>query len=284
MTSRREGLHNTITSVRSSTISRRQFMRRAAALGLALPSMSALLAACEVNIGVDDDDEPVVDQDDDDVAEEPDDDDLDDDELEPDDDEGVVADEPDDEEPEVPDPEEDPVAIAPELDLDTLEAEAPDGTLTAQRAENSFVGEIAEGRVIGIAFTAEVDMTDDSYDQNEIVVHLYDQQEAALMIGDLDENGAASLESLEPTPYFDATVDLVMEDDVVTGTVTFRDEEPSSFTAEAATGVAGVYWAVGEEDWEFRSADWVVLEDGRHWGAACSHLPSTYWWCIRDRV
>ena len=153
MTFRREEFHTTIESIRSSTLTRRQFMRRTAALGLAVPSISTLLAACEINIGVDDDDEP------DEPAVEPDDDDDDerdeDDEVEPDDDDDVAVDP--DEDDDLP-PEE---VEVPELDLETLEAETVDGTLQAQRAENSFVGEIADGRVIGVAFTSEVEMADD---------------------------------------------------------------------------------------------------------------------------
>ena len=260
MTFRREEFHTTIESIRSSTLTRRQFMRRTAALGLAVPSISTLLAACEINIGVDDDDEP------DEPAVEPDDDDDDerdeDDEVEPDDDDDVAVDP--DEDDDLP-PEE---VEVPELDLETLEAETVDGTLQAQRAENSFVGEIADGRVIGVAFTSEVEMADDPYDQDEIVVRLYDRQESAVLVGKLDDDGAAAFQSDE-AGHFAAAADLVMEDDVVTGTVTFGDEEPTSFTADAATGVAGLYWALGDEDWDLKSVDWVVLDDGRQWGVIC---------------
>ena len=118
MTPCREESRAATESIRSSTISRRRFVRRAAALRLALPSVSALLVACEVNIGVDDDEDPVE------PAVEPDDDDDDEpdevDEVESDDDDVAV-----DTNDNVP-PEE---AEIPELDLETLEAETPDGTL-----------------------------------------------------------------------------------------------------------------------------------------------------------
>ncbi len=166
----------------------------------------------------------------------------------------------------------------PELDLATLAAETPDGTLHAQRAENSFVGEIEEGRVIGIAFRSEIGGPPDVDGRRGIVVHLYDRQEPALLMGELDEQGAASLQTVE-TAYFDASVDLVMEDDVVTGTATYRDEDPIPFTAPAATGVGGVYWAVGDEDWEYRAADWVVMPDGRQWGAVCMLFEPWILWC-----
>ena len=246
-------------TARTNVTSRRQFMMRAVGLGLAVPSLSALLAACEVNIGGGvDDDEPIVEPDDDDERDEP--------AVGPDEDEDAAVEQDDHELEE------------PELDLDTLESETPDGALTAQRAENSFVGEIADGRVIGIAFTSEVDMADDPYNHDEIVVRLYDRQESAVFVGDLDEYGAASLQSVEGGD-FEAVVDLVMEDDAVTGTVTFGDEEPTSFTADAATGVAGVYWALGDEDWQIRSVDWVVLADGRQWGRVCGEQIPIILWC-----
>ncbi|TVR75281.1 MAG: hypothetical protein EA415_04255 [Sphaerobacteraceae bacterium] len=262
MTSGREDHLIARETVGTNVMNRRQFLLRTAALGLAIPSFSALLAACETNNDADadvDDDEPV----------EPDEDDEPDDADHDDDDEVEAA---------TPEAEHDPVAMAPELDLETLEAETPDGTLTAQRAENSYVGEIADGRVIGIAFRSEVGAAEDPYNEDEIVVHLYDRQEAALFLGELDDQRAASLQSLEGG-YFEATVDLVMEDDVVTGTVTFRDEDSMSFRADAANGAGGVYWAMGDEDWEFRSADWVVLPDGRQWGAVCLPVGDLIVWC-----
>jgi hypothetical protein len=167
----------------------------------------------------------------------------------------------------------------PQLDLDTLEAEAPEGTLHAQRAERSFVGEIAAGRIIGIAFRSDIGDPPDTDDDRQIVVHLYDGQEPALLLGAIDEQGAASLQTTE-TVFFDATVDLVMQGDVVTGTVTYGDEDPMPFTASAASGVGGVYWAVGEDDWEYRSAEWVVTPDGRQWGALCMPMEPWVYWCF----
>ncbi|MFW6097078.1 MAG: hypothetical protein ACOC9Z_03335 [Chloroflexota bacterium] len=157
------------------------------------------------------------------------------------------------------------------LDLETLTAETEAGTLQAQRADNSFAGQIEEGRVIGVAFLEEVGAGAGQDLQDEILVLLYDRQELALMTGALDADGAATLES-EELSDFDASVELVMAEDAVSGTATFPDEEPIPFTAEAATGdgVCGVYWAHGSgEDAEVR-ADWVVLDDGRQWGCVCT--------------
>jgi hypothetical protein len=158
------------------------------------------------------------------------------------------------------------------LDLETLEAETEFGTVQAQRADNSYVGLIEEGRAIGIAFLDEVGAAESQELQDGVVVYLYNRQELAMMIGETDAEGAATLASTEISD-FDATVEFVMGDDVVTGTVTFPGEEPLLFTAEAATGAGGVYWAHdSDEDADVR-CDWVVLPDGRQWGCVCVMPP-----------
>lgn len=155
-------------------------------------------------------------------------------------------------------------APPPELDLETLESDTEFGTLQAQRAENSYVGLIDDGRAIGIAFLDEVGAGED----DEVVVHLYDGQSLAIMLGEVDAAGTATLES-EELSDFEATADLVVEEYAATGTVTFADEEPTEFAADAATGVAGVYWAHGTDEEPDASGDWVVLADGRQWGCVC---------------
>lgn len=157
------------------------------------------------------------------------------------------------------------------LDLETLEAETESGTLRAQRADNSYAGLIDEGRAIGVAFLDEVGAEDGQNGEDEIVVHLYDgQEQLAVMIGDVDADGAATLASGELSD-FEATVELTIEGDAVSGTATFPGEEPIPFTAEAATGddVCGVYWAHGTDQDPDVRGDWVVLPDGRQWGCAC---------------
>ncbi|MFC7156395.1 twin-arginine translocation signal domain-containing protein [Halomarina halobia] len=159
-------------------------------------------------------------------------------------------------------------APASELDLDTLEADTEFGTLRAERAENSYVGLIDDGRAIGIAFLDDVGVGDDRDVDGEIVVHLYDREELAVLIGAVDAEGTATLESGDLSD-FDATVELTVEDDAVSGTATFRGESSAPFTAAAATGIAGVYWAHGTDEESDVRGDWVVLPDGRQWGCAC---------------
>lgn len=158
------------------------------------------------------------------------------------------------------------------LDLETLEAETEFGTVQVQRADNSYVGLIEEGRAIGIAFLDEVGAAESQELQDGVVVYLYNRQELAMMIGETDAEGAAALASTELSD-FDATVEFVMGDDVVTGTVTFPGEEPLSFTAEAATGAGGVYWAHDSDENADVRCDWVVLPDGRQWGCVCVMPP-----------
>lgn len=167
-----------------------------------------------------------------------------------------------------------------ELDLETLEADTESGTLQAERAEHSYVGPIDDGQAIGIAFLDDLLAGDDQDLDEEIVVHLYDGEDLAIVIGEVDAEGVATFESEEDSD-FDATVELTMDDDVVSGTVTFDGDSSTPFTADAAAGVGGVYWASGTDEEPDVSADWVVLPDGRQWGCVC--LPPYVGPCCRLR-
>lgn len=154
----------------------------------------------------------------------------------------------------------------PELDLETLQADAANGIFQANRADSSYVGAIGDGRAIGVAFAEDLGVDDAAEDL--LVVQLYDRDRLAVLIGEVDDQGAATLES-EENSDFGATAELVVADDEVTGTVTYGAEEPTEFTANVATGDAGVYWARGTDENPDDSADWVVLSDGSQWGCAC---------------
>ena len=82
MSSQEMNRRKLIDLLTANQMNRRQLLARTAALGLAVPTVSMLLAACEV----DDDDEPAVDPDDDDVDPDDDPDDVDDPDDDPDDD------------------------------------------------------------------------------------------------------------------------------------------------------------------------------------------------------
>lgn len=151
------------------------------------------------------------------------------------------------------------------LDLETLEAQTEFGTLEAERAENAYVGWAGEGRVVGLAFADEVG---EASAEDEIVVYLYDRQELAMMIGEIDEEGQASLESGELSD-FDAAVEFSMEEDLVSGNASVRGGPATPFTADAARGVGGVYWAHGTEEEPAVTGDWVVVPEGEQWGCIC---------------
>lgn len=153
---------------------------------------------------------------------------------------------------------------AAELDLATLEAETEFGTVEAQRVDDSYTARLGEHRAIGVAFLQDLGV-EASADQ--IAVQLYDGTDKVVMIGEVDPQGAATLMSGELSD-FDASVELTIDDDAVTGTAAFPDESVA-FTAEAATGDAGVYWAHGTDENPDVTADWVVLSDGSQWGCVC---------------
>lgn len=156
---------------------------------------------------------------------------------------------------------------AVELNLETLEAETEHGTLEAERLDDSYVTSLGEGRAIGIVLLGEDGEPDQGLEQ-DIVISLYEGGQLAPLLGAVDSTGKATLESTGQSD-FDATVELSVEGEAITGTVTFSDEEATSFTAEAATGMAGVYWADGTDEDPDASGSWVVLPDERQWGCAC---------------
>ncbi|WP_129114815.1 hypothetical protein [Halegenticoccus tardaugens] len=57
-----------------------------------------------------------------------------------------------------------------------MEADTESGTLRAERAENSYVGPIDDGQVIGIAFLDGAGASETQDHDDEIVVHLYDRE------------------------------------------------------------------------------------------------------------
>jgi hypothetical protein len=155
------------------------------------------------------------------------------------------------------------------LNLETLEAETDFGTLHAERVAQSYVSSLGESRAIGIAFLEENNMNS----KDGIGVYLYDGDRLAVLTSEDKPEGETTLKGSELSD-FDATVELTIKDDVVSGTASFLDEEAKSFTANPAPGDAGVYWADGTEEEPKVSAGWVVLPDSRQWGCVC-HPPFT---------
>jgi hypothetical protein len=65
------------------------------------------------------------------------------------------------------------------------------------------------------------------------------------------------------------TMQVVLVDDEASGTVTVDEGEPVHFTAQPATGDAGLYEGETVEDDTRHAGAWIVLEDGRQRG---------WWW------
>ena len=158
------------------------------------------------------------------------------------------------------------------LNLETLEAETEFGTLEAERVDASYVNAIGDEQSIGIVLLDREGGSEPGAEQ-EVLVSLYDRNDLAVLRGELDSTGEATLESVDASD-FDATVALAIEDNVATGTVTGLEEEPTPFTAEVAAGIAGVYRAEGTAEDPEVSGSWVILPNERQWGCVC-HPPFT---------
>lgn len=139
-----------------------------------------------------------------------------------------------------------------ELDLDTLEGEIPDGTLAAQPWEDTWVGEVTDDLFIGLR-------VDDENEPTEVVAYLCDNDVSILLDGPL-EDGAATLTGQN------TEVTLEVDDDVIIGEVSLDGGDAEAFTAEPATGDAGVYAAQHDLDEVDVTARWIVLPDERQRG------------------
>jgi hypothetical protein len=93
--------------------------------------------------------------------------------------------------------------------------------------------------VIGIALLD--DAREEQDHQQHIVAYLHDGDDPAQMVGEVDADGTGTLESGDLSD-FDASVEVTIDDGAVSGTATLPGEQPTPYTADAATGVARVYW------------------------------------------
>ncbi len=144
-----------------------------------------------------------------------------------------------------------------ELNLETLEAEIPSGTLQAEPLENTYVGEVTDELFVGISFTE-----DDTGQPDEIAAYLCDGNEIAIWLVGEYEVGGVTLAGEEDE------VKLAMVDDEFLGAASLADEESVPFLAAEATGDGGLYQAVAEVDEVEVTARWIVLSDGRQRGTS----------------
>ena len=144
----------------------------------------------------------------------------------------------------------------PALDLDTLQAETPYGTLQGEAWEKAYVGAVTDDRFVGISLS-EGTHTEAA---QEVRIYFCDSDGTSVrLFGEVD----AEKKTIE---VGDESVELSFSDDVVRGTVILNGEEPQTFEATEASDDAGVYSAeatMEDDDWWF---GWIVLPDGRQLG------------------
>lgn len=147
---------------------------------------------------------------------------------------------------------------APVLDLDTLQADTPAGVVEAKQWGETHVGAVSERLYVAIMVA---ESSDDS-EAPEAIVYLCDGEGAAVLAGELD-SGSAALTNR------DLTVSLNVDGEDITGDVQIAGEDSQAFTAEKASGPAGLYGA----SFAYEEVDylplWIVLPDGSQLGQAC---------------
>lgn len=159
-----------------------------------------------------------------------------------------------------PSPESAPLASepAPELDLAASQADTPAGVVEARQWEDTHVGAVSQNLYVAI-MVAE---SSEGSEAQEAIVYLCDGEGAAVLAGEL-ESGSGTLTNE------DLAVSFEVESGEVSGDLQIGDDEPQPFTAEKASGDAGLYGAsFAYEDVDYLPI-WIVLEDGSQKGQAC---------------
>lgn len=120
-----------------------------------------------------------------------------------------------------------------------------------------FVGAIDENLFIGIAVSPQDAQREGP---RALAVYLCDGQTVSQWLSQEITGQEATLVA------GDTSVDVTIDDSSVSGMVALGDGEPRPFTADLASGKAGLYRA----EWNLAGAgyqiDWVVLADGRQRG------------------
>ena len=120
-----------------------------------------------------------------------------------------------------------------------------------------FVGAIDENLFIGIAVSPQAVQNEEP---RTLAVYLCDGQTVSQWIIEEITGQEATL------TVGDTSVDVIISDNSVSGTVALRDGESQPFTAGLVTGEAGLYraeWNLAGIDYQI---DWIVLADGRQRG------------------
>jgi flavin-dependent dehydrogenase len=120
-----------------------------------------------------------------------------------------------------------------------------------------YVGPVDDALFVGIA-VADRDASD--AEPRTVAVYLCDSRDVSQWIFEEVAGQEANLEA------GDTRVDVTFAEDRISGTVAMGDGEPQPFTADLATGEAGLYrasYSLGGDDYHL---DWIVLADGRRRG------------------
>lgn len=149
----------------------------------------------------------------------------------------------------------------PTLDLETLQVNVSEGTAKAEPVPNTYVGQVEENLFIAVA----IPESDSKYGPDQTIVYLCDGDSIAeWMTGQQAPEVALTSGDIE--------VELAFTVEEVSGTVTLADGEPIPFTAERASGNAGLYRAEGSFGDKGYTGIWVVLPDERQRG----------WWQYKE--
>lgn len=143
------------------------------------------------------------------------------------------------------------------LDLETLEAEVPGGTLQAEAVPGAYVGALNDEIYIAVIPQG----TDEGDGAQEVAAYLCDGEDVVIWLTGELQDGQGTLTA------DDARVEIESMAGAVSGTVTVAGGEPEAFTAVEAEGIAGFYQAalIVDEDTGYRGR-WIVLRDGSQRG------------------
>lgn len=158
-----------------------------------------------------------------------------------------------------------PASPAPELNLTTLEAEAPQGTYHAERIAPAHVGEVDDGLFIAIVYDRDAGLP------QEVRGYICDGEDISQwLVGEIDASGSGTLipGGWIPAEDPDVTVQLAVQDEL-SGAVRIGDGEATSLALAEATGDAGLYRSEETFDVAEQVAGWIVLADGRQVGGEC---------------
>lgn len=163
----------------------------------------------------------------------------------------------------------------PELDISASEIEIQGETYDVWSYQNTWVGEVTDD--LFIAFSI-----DESYagGSGEIAAYACDSGDTSVYLEGELQDGEADLDDCVDK------IELSVDGDEITGTLTLEDQEPLDFVAFPAEGDAGLYRAETIEMGDIEvTTRWVVLEDGRQRGARKCRNPWTgdCMWCPRPR-